>query len=71
MKTRTGHRIGCTYHSNYWRRDYLVLSISEAFNGQGVQVRWLDNNETCDHLTPVGEDKMVEQGACSLWHYPP
>lgn len=57
-KTGTGHEIGKTYRSSYWKKNYDVLGPSKQYPN-GVQVRWHDTGELGEHLTAVGKDKIV------------
>jgi hypothetical protein len=59
--TETGHIIGATYRSTYWRKEYQVFSTADVLGGtdNGVQVLWEDG-EVTSHCTPVGDDPMVK-----------
>ena len=47
MMTATGHEVGKTYHSHYWRQTYKVLAAHE---GGSITVQWADGRQT-EHRT--------------------
>lgn len=55
----TGHVIGATYRSNYWREVYTVKC---AHSDGSVTVRWADGHETT-HRTNVGRDTLLSMPA--------
>ncbi len=63
--TGTGHEIGKTYLSTYWRKKYLVLGHGEWVQTPddermtGVRVLWEDGRTTT-HNTLRDKDPIVE-----------
>ena len=56
----TGHVIGASYHSRYWRQKYRVLREETTVLGsRGVMVKWEDGRFTT-HSTDVGNDPMLD-----------
>jgi len=62
VKAQTGHIIGATYFSTYWRKHYQVIGVASVLNGtdNGVQVLWEDGRTTY-HCTHVGDSKLVKE----------
>lgn len=59
--TPTGHVIGATYRSTYWRQNYQVVCEQMTIIGSsGVMVLW-DDGRTTTHSTHVGDDPMVKE----------
>lgn len=60
MKAPTGHVIGATYYSTYWRQHYKVLREETTVIGsRGITVKWEDGRFTT-HCTEVGNDRMLD-----------
>ena len=59
--SETGHVIGATYMSRYWRKTYTVEAVGDSLGGtaNGVRVLWQDGRVTV-HCTHVGDDLLVQ-----------
>lgn len=56
----TGHVIGATYFSTYWKKRYTVLREEITVIGAlGIRVKW-DDGRCTTHCTDVGDDPIVE-----------
>jgi hypothetical protein len=61
MKAETGHIIGATYMSKYWRQEYQVMCIADSLGkSDGVKVLWEDGRTTT-HCTHVGQDPIIKE----------
>ena len=52
----TGHILGCTYRSAYWREIYTVRALHEDGS---VTVYWHGEQRETRHGTPAGRDQVV------------
>jgi hypothetical protein len=58
--TATGHIVGATYMSKYWRQTYQVVCEQMTIIGSsGVMVLWQDG-KTTTHSTHVGNDPIIK-----------
>lgn len=56
LKKGARYQVGKTYWCAYWRRIYTVLSI----NGVKVKVKWEDDGEIVEHMTPLEYERDYE-----------
>jgi len=58
--TKTGHIVGKTYRSAYWRETYTVRAVRpDRVFGEMVTVYWHDQRRETTHCTPRGNDREV------------
>jgi hypothetical protein len=56
----TGHIIGATYLSRYWKQRYRVLrEETTSIGSRGITVKWEDGRFTT-HSTHVGDDRLLD-----------
>jgi hypothetical protein len=59
--TPTGHVIGATYMSTYWRQEYqVVCEAMTSIGSPGITVLWEDGRTTT-HCTARGNDPLVKE----------
>lgn len=59
-ETKTGHVVGRTYYSTYWREAYTVRAVRpDSVFGEAVTVYWHAQRRETTHCTPRGDDKEL------------